>query len=184
MGWVALAYLLLGASVTVRASAGLCGAGGAAQVSIGALGVCAQLDAVLALEDGRLRLTPRYGTQRQRRRGKRPGAVWRDALRKALHASGGARAQVCVRLGLPEAHETALAAGAARALLASLLAAASDEASWELVVRPDYAEPGLLLTARCIFSFTLGDIMFAALRAAANQRWKEGTRWLSIQSRA
>lgn len=169
MGAVLLAYLLLGAHVTVRAQAGLSAAGGTAQASIGALGLRAQLDATLTLQGGRLRLTPRYGARRERGK-KSAGRAWRAALRTALRVSRGAFIQIHLRAGLPEAHETALLTGAARAVLSSLLAAQGGAARCELAVRPDYVSSGLVLTARCIFSFTPGDIMLAALREGVKKR--------------
>ena len=184
MGLILLAYLLMGTPVTVRVSLGVSGAGGAAQASIGALGVLAQIDALLRLEGKKLRFVPRYGPQKKRGKNKSAGHLWREVLRAALRAARLVRFDVRMRLGLGEAHATAMAAGAVRAFLSSLLASRDEPLSGELVVAPDFAAPGFLLTARCIFSFTPGDIMIAALGVAAKKMRKEGFTWLSIPSRA
>ena len=184
VGLILLAYLLLGTPLTVRASLGVSESGGAAQASIGALGVLAQLDARLVLADGKLRLMPRYGRRKKRGRAKSAGRVWREVLRMAMKASDGVRLDVRVRLGLGEAHATAMAAGAVRASASALLASMGVPLWGEMRVAPDFAAPGFLLSARCIFSFTPGDIMVAALGAAGKKLRKEGFTWLSIPSRA
>ena len=184
MGLILLVYLLLGTPLTVRASIGVSGAGGVAQASIGALGMLAQIDARLCLKGKRLQLEPRYGTQKKRRRGKSAGHIWREALRAALRSSERIHVDVRARLGLGEADATAMAAGAVRALLASLLASRDEPLEGALIIVPDFSAPGLLLTARCIFSFTPGDIMIAALQTAAKKVRKEGFTWRSIPSRA
>ena len=184
MGLIVLVYLLLGTPLTVRASLGVSGAGGVAQASVGTLGVLAQIDARLCLCERKLRFIPRYGTQKRQRRGKSAGHIWREVLRAALRSSEVIHIDVRARLGLGEADATAVAAGAVRALLTSLLASRDEPLEGALVVVPDFSAPGLLLTARCIFSFTPGDIMIAALSAATKKMRKEGFTWLSIPSRA
>ena len=182
---ILLAYLLLGVPVTVRASAGLSNLEGAAQVSLSALGACLQRDAVLRWGPGpRPRLCARYARSPKSGAGAGPDAalVWR-ILHAALRASRVRHLRVGVRLGLLEAQQTAVAAGAVRALLTSVLAASREVQGCEVAVVPDFAAPGLLLSARCIFSFTPGDIMFAALGAAASKLRKEGFTWHSIPSK-
>ena len=184
VGLILLTYLLLGTPVTVRACFGLSGAGGAAQASIGALGLSAQIDALLRFNGKKLRFVPRYGAQRKRGRKKSAGHLWREALRAAIRGTNLVHLDVRMRLGLGEAHATAQAAGAVRALLLALLASRDEPFSGGVIVAPDFSGPGLLLTARCIFSFTPGDIMFAALGAATKKLRNEGFTWLSIPSRA
>lgn len=177
-----VAYLLLGARITVRAGAAICDGGGAACASVTALGIELRTDAVLALRDGRLRFFPRY--ERARKRKTRSGA-WKTArlALRLLRTADGARVSVRVRLGLFEAHETAVAAGAARALASALLATLHG-ARGEVSVAPDFGGPCLTASARCIFSLTAGDIMFAALRASAKKLRGGGSVWRSIPSRA
>lgn len=182
---IVLAYLLLGVPVTVRASIGISNLEGAAQVSLGALGVALQRDAMLRWGPGiRPGLRARYENSPKRKTG---GGMDMARLlhlaRTALRAARVQRFQIGVRLGLLEAQQTAVAAGAVRALLSSVLAASREVQTCEVAVVPDFASPGLLLTARCIFSFTPGDIMFAALGAAVSKLRKEGFTWHSIPSK-
>ena len=180
---IVLAYLLLGVPITVRVSLGVSNLEGALQVSLGALGIALQRDALLRWEP-RPKLCDRYEQpQKKKAHGGLDTPQVLHLARTALHAARFERFQVAVRLGLLEAHQTAVAAGAVRALLTSVLAAAREVHSCEVTVAPDFASPGLLLTARCIFSFTPGDIMFAALGAAVSKLRKEGFTWHSIPSK-
>ena len=179
MAAILLAYLLLGVPVTVRASVGISNLEGAAQVSLSALGVALQRDARLCWTPGP-GLRARYGRpQKGKTLGKADAARALRFARAALRASRFARFQVGARIGLLEAQQTAVAAGALRALLTSVLAAAPRARACEVAVVPDFAGAGLLLSARCIFAFTPGDIMVAAIGAAVRKRRKEGLTWHS-----
>ena len=88
-----------------------------------------------------------------------------------------------VRVGLDDACETAVAAGAVHAIAAALFAAAAKPQACMLRVTPDFSSVCFCAHGRSIFFCQLGDIMLAALTAARRKR-KEGLKWTSIPLKA
>jgi len=92
--------------------------------------------------------------------------------------------QIRMRIGTGDAAVTAVAAGMLHTLITAALGLAGVAGVSDVSVFPDFAKPCAVLRARCIFSFSLGDIMFAAVRAAVKKMQREGFKWLSIPLKA
>lgn len=77
-----------------------------------------------------------------------------------------------MRIGTEEAWSTAMAAGMARAALCGMLAGLGKAGQSDIRVEPDFASRSVIAVGRCIFSLRVGDIMFAAAKAAVKRRGK------------
>ena len=184
----ALLYAVLSTHVLVDAGVGLHGLRGTTALSVRAYGVSLRFDGVIERTGTqlRLRLQPRYGRrildERTLRANvdsfKRYGWV----IRAALCGVHWGQLDVYLRAGTDEAWSTALLAGAARSLAASLLAVSGIPC--DVRVEASFDTPCFLLVARCIFSAAPGDIMFAVARAAVKKMRKEGFGWLNIPLKA
>ena len=182
----ALLYAVLSTRVLVDAGAGLHGLGGTAALSVRAYGVCLRLDGVIerAGPQLRLRMRPRYGRRTLNERTLRANAAslrrhgW--AIRAALGCVRWGQLDVYLRVGTDEAWRTALLAGAARSLAASLTAVSGGRMPVDVRVDAAFDEPCFLLTARCIFSAMPGDVLFAVARAAVKKTQRAGFGWLSV----
>ncbi|MGN0997312.1 MAG: hypothetical protein ACI4PG_10430 [Candidatus Ventricola sp.] len=161
---VALIYLLLAMEVTVRARLCLDGARGSVQLEAGAMGVFFHMDGELSLGPGRPRMTRRYAAQRARKCQGRAISLRtaRPYLLAAIRAGRVERARLFIRLGLEDAAQTAMAAGALRALALALFAGLGLRS--EALVEPEFRAPCFLMAAQGIFSARPGDIMFAMIR--------------------
>lgn len=186
----ALLYAALSTRVLVNAGVGLHGLHGTTALSVRAYGICLRLDGVIerAGTQLRLRMRPRYGQRTFDERTLRAGAAsfkrygW--AMRAALGSVRWGQLDVYLRAGTDEAWSTALLAGAARSLAASLLAVSGGRIPCEVRVDAAFDKPEFLLASRCIFSAVPGDIMFAVVKAAVKKTRREGFGWLSIPLRA
>ncbi len=78
-----------------------------------------------------------------------------------------------MRIGTEEAWSTAVAAGMARATLCGMLAGFGRARQSDIRIEPDFASQGLTAACRCIFFLRVGDIMFAAAKAAVKRRGKK-----------
>ena len=78
-----------------------------------------------------------------------------------------------MRIGTEEAWSTAMAAGMARATLCGMLAGLGRARQSDIRIEPDFASQGLTAACRCIFFLRVGDIMFAAAKAAVKRRGKK-----------
>lgn len=183
---IALIYWLLCMRVSLRLEASLIDGKGRVSILAGALGVILRRDYVLVHGEHvfSLRLKP----CRKRKQKKNMGAVSRLLVRTAKRTLldprvGERRLWLHLHLGLGDACDTAIAAGAVRALLCALASGICDLRCCDLRVTPVF--DGLCLRAQMtgIFSACLGDIMLAALKAASGKR-KEGFKWTSIPLRA
>ena len=105
-------------------------------------------------------------------------------LIRVIRACSVERFRVQVRLGTGDAAQTALASGALRAGLLGMLAARGIRNEAGVCVVPVFGEPCFSLAVEGIFSAALGDVMYAALRAALKKSGKEGFGWKSIPLRA
>ena len=186
----ALLYTALSTRVLVNAGVGLHGLRGTTALSVRAYGICLRLDGVIERTGTqlRLRMRPRYGRRTFGERTLRAGAAsfkrygW--AMRAALGSVRWGQLDVYLRAGTDEAWSTALLAGAARSLAASLLAVSGGRIPCDVRVDASFDEPEFLLASRCIFSAAPGDIMFAVVKAAVKKTRREGFGWLSIPLRA
>ena len=182
----ALVYSLLSTRVLVDAGVGFSGVHGTAALSVRAYGVNLRLDGVIERAGTQLRLRPRYGQRAFDEQTLRAGVSSYKKMGWLLRAAmGGVRwgqLDVYLREGTDEAWSTALLAGAARSLAASLLAMTGIPC--DVRVEAAFDEPCFLLAARCIFSAAPGDIMFAVARAAVKKMRKEGFGWLNIPLKA
>ncbi|MBQ8619900.1 MAG: DUF2953 domain-containing protein [Clostridia bacterium] len=183
----ALAYWLLCVRIRVRLEAFFVNGQGGASFSIGALGMHVRRDYALVRGDNAfsLRLRPYKGKWHEKKKNgpmsRYLSRLVKHILLDALH--GGRLERIVLSLSLGDACETALAAGAVRALLCALLAGLGGRANCGLSVVPDFDEEELRVHAAGIFSCRAGDIMLAALKAARGKR-KEGLKWTSIPLRA
>lgn len=185
-----LLYLLLCVPLTVRAGVGINGVQSSVCASISVLMAEAHFDGVIEHGSGVVlpRVTPRYaqmpkpkGSARDRLRAARSAMPY---LRAAMEAAQWQQLEIDMRVGLEEAWETAVAAGAARALVFSALSGLGCVPPCDLRIEPDFRAPCLVLNARCIFFVRAGDIMLAVIRNAVKKTQKEGLKWSSIPSRA
>ena len=167
---VALIYLLLAMEVTVRARLCLNGARGSIQLEAGALGVFFHTDGELSLNPGRPHLKRRYASPNARKHPRRAVSLRtaRPYLLAAIRAGRVEQARLSMRLGLEDAAQTAMAAGAVRALVLALLAGLGLRA--EARVEPEFRAPCFLMAAQGIFSARPGDIMFAMIRILVRRR--------------
>ena len=149
------------------------------QIHIKAAGLCARSSIVLRA----------LGVSWRRERpivlqGKKTGEKPKGALRVIKGAAKIQRIFITSRVGTGDAMQTAMAVGAVRAGVFAALGTLGVTAHARVSVLPDYRKPGFELHACCIFSMTLGDIIYSAAREAVKKRGKEGTRWSSIPLRA
>ncbi|HIS94790.1 MAG TPA: hypothetical protein IAC19_03355 [Candidatus Ventricola gallistercoris] len=185
-----LLYLFLCLPLTVRAGVGINGVQSSVRASVSMLMVEAHFDGVIEHGGGAAlpHVIPRYaqmpkqkGSVRERLRMAR---VAKPYLRAAMEAAQWQQLEIDMRVGLEEAWETAVAAGAARALVFSALSGLGCVPPCDLRIEPDFRAPCLVLNARCIFFVRAGDIMLAVIRNAVKKTQKEGLKWSSIPSRA
>lgn len=185
-----LLYLLLCVPLTVRAGVGINGVQSSVCASISVLMAEAHFDGVIEHGSGAVlpHVTPRYaqmpkpkGSARDRLRAARAAMPYLRAVMKAAHWQ---QLEIDMRVGLEEAWGTAVAAGAARALVFSVLSGLGVVPPCDLRIEPDFRAPCLVLNARCIFFVRAGDIMLAVIRNAVKKTQKEGLKWSSIPSRA
>lgn len=185
-----LLYLLLCVPLTVRAGVGINGVQSSVRASVSALVLEAHFDGVIEHGAGRVtpHLTPRYAqTPRKRTEVRARLRAYRAArpyLRAVMDAAHWQLLEIDMRVGLEEAWGTAVAAGAVRALVFSVLGGLGRIPPCDLRIEPDFRAPCLVLTARCIFFVRAGDIMLAVIRNAVKKTQKEGLKWSSIPSRA
>lgn len=181
---IALAYLLLCLRIRVRMDVSFANGRGLASFAVGTLGAYLRRD--FALVQGRsilsIRAEPLHGKPMPKRSARR-GRLIRRYLLDALRSRRFERMAVHLRIGLGDACETAVAAGALRALLSALLVSVGDPAIGDLRVAPDFDRACFCADVSGIFSYQLGDIILAALKQAQRNR-KEGLKWTSIPLRA
>ena len=89
-----------------------------------------------------------------------------------------------MQLGMQDAAVSAVACGVVQAILTAHLAVLGLAAHSDIRIVPDFTTLCCVVDARCIFSFSLGDIMIAAARAAVRKTKSEGFKWLSTPLRA
>jgi len=184
---IALAYGMLCVRLRVALEASWTDSTGSAALRVGACGLYARYEKQLILGEKRIRVrtAPRHGRQDKKENPIRKRLRRRlvPYLRSVILGRRFESVVVHVRLGLGSAAETAIAAGAVHALACALLFPLEGRQTCDLRVTPDFDKACLNAYLRGIFSFQLGDIMLAALKAALKKR-KEGFRWKSIPLRA
>ncbi len=181
----------------------------AAEGARGFAGVCVEMGAVCLRFDGAGMLLPGKGAfsaryeNKKKRTAQTGGAAkgWRFAwaVLEVLGDKGHGTASVHVRMGGRDAAATALAAGAMKAGVCALMGLLPKGMARDVRIE---AQPGglqFLASARCIWTARVGDIMFAAAKAAMKnsaarknlakrarrlREHREGTGWISIPSRA
>jgi len=166
MALIAVIYLLL--AMPVRAKVFLCmhGFAGNVLLEVGLPGMRLCRNAPI----------PKKGMRR-----KRNGRSFLGRIIRACTIEG-IGVEICIGTG--DAAQTALAAGALRAGLTGVLSAVRIDGRTEVCVVPVFDKPCFSLAAQGILSAKLGDIMYAALRAALKKSGKEGFDWKSIPLRA
>ena len=107
----------------------------------------------------------------------------KDYVIRTLRSGRFERIAIHLRMGLGDACQTAVAAGAAQALICALLASAGYGQACELRIVPEFSGTCLHARLQGIFSCQVGDIILAALKTACRNR-KEGLKWTSIPLRA
>ena len=181
---IALAYLLLCLRIRVRMDVSFANGRGLASFAVGTMGAYLRRD--FALVQGRsilsIRAEPLHGKPMPKRSARR-GRLIRRYLLDALRSRRFERMAVHLRIGLGDACETAVAAGAVQALSCAMLVRVCEMDRCDLRVSPDFSRCCLQAHMTGIFSCRLGDIILAALTAARRKR-KEGLKWTSIPLRA
>lgn len=158
-------YLLLSLPLTIRLGVSLNGLRGSTQATVFWLGFGARLDGEL-LWEGKPRFLLRYADP-----GK-PSGVGKLTLPpgvlRALARMG--RWDVRVLVGLGDAAQTAVAAGALRAALCAVMA--GGQLSGSAQVGADFATERFLMTARCFIRAPLGDMILCGVRSVRKTRRK------------
>lgn len=177
---IAAIYLLLALRVRMTLEGALCGAAGNISFVAGAAGIYIRFDGIIRKtnEGIFLKLVPRYaGSTKKKKEGNgKPLRIIRRYLRLART---GRIEQLTIRLrvGLDDAGQTAVVAGALRALTSIVYLRAGCEAAMDLRVIHEFDCASFAAYGRCIFSCQAGDIMLAAIRSALKKRKKkEGKR--------
>lgn len=141
--------------------------------SVNALMLCADYDGQGEVSPGGLRWSARYLPEKRMPKLNRATLGAALSLAKNIgHAAHWQEITLHMRIGTQEAWSTAMAAGMARATLCGMLAGLGRAGQSDVRVEPDFASPGLTAAGRCIFSLRVGDIMFAAAKAAVKRRGK------------
>ena len=159
--------------VTVDVRVGMWGTRGELCASVSALMLCADYDGQGEFSSGMPTWTARYLPEKPLPRPNK--TKLRAALPLAKSILGAADWQditLHMRIGTEEAWSTAMAAGMARATLCGALAGLGKAGQSDIRVEPDFASQGVIAVGRCIFSLRVGDIMFAAAKAAVKRRGK------------
>lgn len=178
LGVIAAVYLLLALRIHIGAEAAVRGTEASLSLNVGALGLRLHVDGELRREAKGLAL--RIGQGNAPLRLSRPTKAQTQHMRRlwpyALAAIRAGRFEglaLQVRLGLGDAAQTALAAGALRALLSALLAALGGGLPCMLRIVPDFKGTGLEAHGQGVFLFQAGDVMAAVMRAALKRARKE-----------
>ena len=184
----AIVYWLLCVRLRVQIDVSCTQRHGSVLFSVGAFGLNWRHEEVIARkkEGIGLCLMPLHGTEASKKKHALQRMAQRalfDYLRGIVRRRGFALLSLSVRVGLGDACETAMAAGAIRALAATLFAAAARPQACKLCVVPEFSGECLYVYGRGIFFCQPGDIMLASLKAAIRKR-KEGLKWISIPLRA
>ncbi len=178
-----LLYLLLCVRICVRLEATFADGHGGAAISIGAYGLYLKRD--YALVRGKhafsLRLVPCNGAEKKHKKAhsisSRLSRLLRNCVLNALRGGRFDRLMIHIQLGLGDACETAVAAGAVRALACALLAYTGNGNHCDLRIVPQFSDVCLRLHLQGVFSCQMGDIMVILLKAAwSNRRMKPAGR--------
>lgn len=170
----ALVYLLLSMRVLVDVRAAVNPSHKGIQIILRAWGVRLCLDMPLRMNMDRKSAGEQLGKAKQ---------VW-PFVKAILRAIRWGQTDVNVHVGAQDAALTAMLSGAAVSLGAALGAVAGRRFPCAVHAQTDFRRPGFALHARCIFSFTPGDIMFAVVKEAVKKTQREGFSWLSIPLKA
>lgn len=108
----------------------------------------------------------------------------RKMLRAALRCARWGQTDVAVRMGTGDAAQTAVLAGGLRAGAEAFRLAAGRRFPLLFLIEPDFRQVCFAVDARCIFSFSPGDIMLAVLLAAVKKNAGGEFRWKSIRLKA
>ena len=109
--------------------------------------------------------------------------VW-PLIKAVIRRISWGQTDVHIRLGMQDAALTAVTAGTLNAFGAAFQSVAGKYFPCEMKVVPVFDASAFELSARCIFSFIPGDIMFAVAKAAVKKTQREGFSWLSIPLKA
>lgn len=182
---IALAYSLLCLRLRVQLEAAWWDQKGSAALRVGLLGMHLRRDYALALcaQAPFVCVRLRNGKPLRKKKTKERDRSIRSHLLSILRVKRFESFALHVRLGLGDACETAVAAGAVQALSCAMLVRVCEMDRCDLRVSPDFSRCCLQAHMTGIFSCRLGDIILAALTAARRKR-KEGLKWTSIPLRA
>ena len=179
LGAIAALYLLLALRIHLEAEGFVHGGTGELALRVGAAGMALHLEGqlrrdreglLLSMTSRRsrsIRLRRPTGQQEQRMR-----MAW-PYVRAALRAGRLEGLGLQIRLGLEDAAETAIAAGALAAILSALLAGLGGGMPWALRVTPDFRNAGFSAQGRFACSFQAGDIVAAVTRTAIKRAGRE-----------
>lgn len=171
-------YALLASGVTVHAGAVMDGLRGITYLEICFVGLCFRTDGrfgggTIVCAAKRRFLKKNTETE--------AGSAGKRRILLLLRAMRLRYADVLVRMGLTDAQQTALAAGAMDALARGLVCAFEGQKAGCVRIVPEYGSSCFLLEAHCIFSARAGDIVFAGIRGMMkNRSRREGSNWRSI----
>lgn len=171
-----IVYLLLAMNIKVYAGGALSGWQGSFFAEVGAAGLTLRIDGTIDLNQRILRIRKGREIRLAGRRKRKP------ALLRFIRAGRFEAVWIQMRLGLPDAAQTAVAAGAVRSSVLS--AAAVLGVPVRVFVEPDYHACLLLAAGQGIYSFRPGDIILAAIKAALNRKKREGFAWKNIPLKA
>ena len=165
---IALAYWMLCVRIRVQIEVFLINWQAGATFSASILGVHIRRDYVLIR--GERPFSLRFKLCGRKQKAKKESSMSRFISRLAKHIlldslRNGRFERIKLRLALGDACETAIASGAAHALLSALFACMGGLRGCDLCVAPDFKADRLCMHAVGLFSCQPGDIMLAALKA-------------------
>lgn len=179
LGAIAALYLLLALRIHLEAEGFVHGGTGGLTLHVGAAGLVLHLEGKLQRDQEGILLSMTSRRSRSirlsrptRQQEKRMRKAWPYA-RAALRAGRVEGLGLQIRLGLEDAAETAIAAGALAAILSALLAGLGGGMPWALRVTPDFKGAGFAARGHCTFSFQSGDIVAAVMKTALKRAGRE-----------
>lgn len=173
---IALVYIALCVRIRVQLEAAFADGHGRTAISVGAYGLYLKRDYALVrgAQAFLLRFVPYKGGEKKHKKAPPAsafiGRFLRSYVLNALRSGRFDRLMIHLQLGLGDACETAIAAGAVHALVCALLAYTGNEKQCDLRIVPQFSGMCLRVHLQGMFSCQAGDILFSLLKAVLRKK--------------
>ena len=173
---IAWVYITLCLRIRVQLEAAFADGQGGAAIRLGAYGLYVKREYVFVKGEKALsvRIAARHGRKRKLNKAHPASAGFARFLRNyvinILRSGCFDSLKIHLQLGLGDACETAVAAGAAHALACALLAYTNNRNNYDPHIAPQFSGVCLRLHLQGLFFCQAGDILFAALKAAFRKK--------------